>query len=348
MIRRFFIKLKSWEYWPLWVVYFSVVCYWLWLSIRARSLFYFTASNPGMLNGGLAGVSKMKILDSLPQTPEGFLASQQANASEIESRLKQKGLNYPVIAKPEVGERGFGVKVIRSFSDLEQYVQYIHMPFIIQEYIDLPLEAGVFYYRLPKEKSGVISSVVLKKMLKVKGNGKSTVKELIISCNRAFLQLPRLIKEGKVDLDYTPSPGEEIILNKIGNHCLGTTFLNGNHLINREMTNSFDQIAKKIPGFNYGRFDVRCSSETDLIKGRVKILELNGAMSEPAHIYQPGFSFFEGQRIIWNHWSIMFKISLQNHRLGHQYPSFLEGFSEIKRLRDFNRKHKKWKKRSDP
>lgn len=119
--------------------------------------------------------------------------------------------------------------------------------------------------------------------------------------------------------------GEQVVLNRIGNHCLGTCFLDAGHLINDRLNSSFDRLSKQVPGFYFGRYDLVCNSETDLTEGRVMVLELNGCGAEPAHIYHPGASFWKAVGVLIRHMRNLYEVSVQNHRRGVPYLSIQEG-----------------------
>ena len=173
----------------------------------------------------------------------------------------------------------------------------------MQDYVSAPLEFSVFYHRNPDSLKGTVTSVTSKKLLTVVGDGFSTIRELMFKNSRSFLQYNRLQNDKSLNPDYVLEKGQERVLVPYGNHVLGAMFLNYNHIIDEEMLNSFDKISKQIKGFNYGRFDLRCSSIDDLKKGiNISILELNGAGAEPAHIYDPGFSFYEAQKVLATHY----------------------------------------------
>jgi len=162
-------------------------------------------------------------------------------------------------------------------------------------------------------------------MLSVMGDGSSTLEELILDKPRAKLQL-EVLKESHADkINIIIQKGETVDLNLIGNHCLGTKFLSGEHLINNRLSQTFDTISKQINGFYFGRYDLRCASVEDLYRGKIKIMELNGCGAEPAHIYHPGFPLLKALRILTTHWKNMFSISVQNHKRGVPYLSFGEG-----------------------
>lgn len=333
------IRCRSWEYWPFEIVYLPVFIYWFWLSFKAKSPLFFTASNPGIENGGMLGESKFKILTKIPDhlVPKTLYFSTSATVEEVMKQMKKAGLTFPVICKPDIGERGWKVQKIENDKELKKYVDNAGTAFLVQEYINLPLEAGVFYYRNPREKNGIVSSIVLKEMLAVKGDGKSTLQELIQNSDRAKLQWS-LLKEKFADhLTRVLKEGEQMELVPIGNHCKGTKFLNGNRLINPQLIKSFDEISSKIDGFFYGRYDLRAQTIENLLQGRVKIMELNGAGAEPAHIYHPGASLREGWKVLLKHWYILFQISKENHALGTPYLSIKDGWTAYKQIKQLNK-----------
>jgi hypothetical protein len=332
----FLIRLRSWEYWPFAVVYAPVFVYWLWLSVRARSLFFFSAANPSIESGGLLGESKADILDKIDDEfkPKTLFVPKSLPANALLARLTEADFYYPIIAKPNAGERGWRVEKIARADELIAYLESSPVDFLVQEYVDEPLELGVFYYRMPGRQRGVISSVVQKEFLSVTGNGRDCLETLILSNDRARLQWEVLKMKYASDLERVPEPGETLTLVSIGNHCRGTKFLNANHLITPELTRLFDRIGQPITGFYFGRYDLRCRSEADLYAGRhLKIMELNGAGAEPAHIYQPGFSLWEGWRVLLHHWQILYAISRENHRRGVAYMTFGEARAIYRRVK---------------
>ena len=180
---------------------------------------------------------------------------------------------------------------------------------------------------------GTVSSVVLKGLLSATGDDKLCIRQLMMMNERAKLQINRLTEIGNIDLDYIPRKDEKIILEPIGNHNRGTAFLDGNYLINQQLIDVIDKISKNIDGFYYGRYDLRCKDEQALYNGDIKVLELNGSVSEPAHIYSPGFPLLEGYRILYRHWRILYKISSMNHKNGVPYMSFRTGLGALRKSR---------------
>ncbi len=333
------IKVRSWEYWPFEVVYAPIFAYWIWLSLKARSLFFFSASNPSIENGGMLGESKIKILDLIPSSikPATLYFHNDVAPDVVLSRLEKEKLNFPIICKPDIGERGWFVQKIKSAGDLAAYIHKCPVAFLVQEFLSEPIEMGVFYYRYPSQKEGKVTSIVIKEMLQVTGDGHSTLKELILRSDRAKLQWNTLKRQYNGQLSRVLDKGQRKELVSIGNHCLGTKFMNGNRLINDRLHRVFDRISTSIPGFYFGRFDLRVATIENLYEGNIKIMELNGAGSEPAHIYDPGFSFFKGLKVLFHHWKVLYEISVENHERGVPYLSFRQGRAEYAKVRALNK-----------
>lgn len=307
------MKFLHWEFWPLHLVYLPVFFYYLWLSLKARSLTFFTATNPGLENGGLFYFSKYKLLNQLDRNliPATLFFSADNTVDQVIQTLSIHDFSYPLVIKPDKLERGLGVKLLLKEDDLKQYLQMTSFDFVVQAYVDYSFEAGVFFVRHPDEKVGTIKSIVLKDFLTVTGNGEYTVAQLMQQCDRAAMQVDRL-KANEI-LKYKPSRGENLLVEPIGNHNRGTTFLDGNHLISVKLEKIFDKIAKQVNSFYYGRIDLKAPSLQHFLEGKnLKILEINGFNSEPAHIYQPRFSLWQAWKILFHHWHLIYKISLAN------------------------------------
>ncbi len=337
--RNFFIKLTRWEYWPFGIIQAPLFLYWIWYAIKERSLLYFTASNPGILTGGMMGESKFDVLSLVPNEvkPKTLLIKFPCTRAEVLNAITKNAITFPFIFKPDLGERGWMVQRINNNLEIGQYLAEIKFDFIIQELVDLPLEFGVYYVRFPSETNGFVNSITAKEFLSIEGDGNKTFQQLILKQDRAMLQWETLKKVYPDRLEEVIEAGRRIELVSIGNHCLGTKFLNGNHLITPKLTASFDKISKQVRGFYFGRYDLRCATLEDLENGNVKIVELNGCGAEPAHIYQPGSSLFEAISVLITHWKNMYRVSIENNKLGVPYLSLKDG-------REIYRKFKALKK----
>ena len=329
-----FKKIIRFEFWPFWVLYLPVLVYYLWLSIKARSLSFFTAANPGIYLGGFAGESKMGILSAIDKKylPHTLFVKAGTNSNDLYEQLLKSKLDFPLVFKPDIGERGDGVEKITDKLAVEDYLNRYQHDTIIQSFVDWPLEAGVLYYRMPDGSSTGITSVVIKSFLSVTGDGKSTLEQLIHRTERAQLRLNYLLDKFNNRLNEVLDNGELLMLEPIGNHCRGTTFLSGQQFINQQMVEQFDKIASSINGFYIGRFDVKITSIEDLYSGNhIKILELNGVTSEPGHIYDPNCTLREAYRALFGHYALLYKIGQQNNRLGFDNAPFGLIWKEIKK-----------------
>ncbi len=118
------MRVRYWEFWPMWAFYPPLALYILWQGLRRRSLTAFTAINPAMPLGGLLGESKSDILDDLAGIGEALPAWRRLPTGNREERiaaldrfLEDKNLDHPVVLKPDTGERGLGARdgdVLRS------------------------------------------------------------------------------------------------------------------------------------------------------------------------------------------------------------------------------------------
>lgn len=329
-------RLTNWEYWPFSLLYFPVFFYFGWLAIRARSIFFFTASNPSIDFGGMFGEKKSEIFDIIPD--KYIPATQLISKGEVDAALKEASqIGYPLIAKPNVGERGAWVSKISNEEELKKYINACPVDFLLQELVDFPVELGVFYVKYPGQ-NGKVTSIVRKDFLSVRGDGNSTIKQLLESQPRAMLTADLssdfLLNEG----ERVPEKNEEVLVEPIGNHCRGTMFLNDEHEIDESLNQAINQLADEIPDFYFGRFDIRCKSVNDLRQLKnFKILELNGAGSEPGHIYNPGFPLLRAYKDILWHLRVLADISILNHKKGIPYWSFKDGYRKWKDHKNHNR-----------
>jgi hypothetical protein len=322
-------KIWRWEFWPTWLFYLPVLPWIGWLMIRYRSLTVWTAANSGIPDGGVVGESKFDILANLHREwvvrsallpPAPVLrtgAKRDVRLEQFDEMLRTNDWAFPLILKPDVGQRGAGVKLARTMTDVAAYVKNQPGAIIVQTYHPGPFEAGIFYVRIPGEPSGHIFSVTDKKFPEVIGDGESTLEQLIWNHPRFRMQARTFLARHFQDADRMLARGESFRLAVAGNHCQGTLFLDGAHLITPELEKRVDNIARQFPGFFFGRFDVRYSDVEAFKAGRdLAIVELNGVTSESTNIYDPGRTLFAAYATLYRQWSLLFQIGDANRRLG--------------------------------
>ncbi|MGB5820805.1 MAG: D-alanine--D-alanine ligase [Saonia sp.] len=333
-IQSKFHKLLHWEYWPMEFIYYPIFPIWLYYAIKARSFFFFSAANPSIKNGGMAMESKKEIYDIIPPQyiPKTILIKKNTSLDLIVDAVGKAGIHFPMIAKPDIGLKAFAVDKIKNKAELQSYVQRISDDFLLQDLIPYTKEVGIFYVRRPGEKSGRITGIVSKEFLSVTGDGESSLIQLIKQNPRSYFQLSELIRKyGEDSLDRVLSKGEKFILVPYGSHTRGAKFIDESHKLNAKLLKTIDAICRQIPGFYFGRLDILYASIEELSEGKnFGIIEVNGAGSEPTHIYDPDHSLFFAWREIMKHWKLLYEVSTINYRKGHRYLSFKDGRAMIR------------------
>ena len=315
-------RLLRWEFWPMWLFYAPVGIWVLYLAARYRGFSTMTAANPGIPDGGTVGESKFDILSKLPADcviPSVLVAPGDVagRVSRLEAHIESAGWSFPVVMKPDVGQRGAGVKLARSLDDAESYFSHVDDSVIVQPYHAGPFEAGVFYYRMPGSIAGRIFSITDKRFPVIVGDGAATVEELIWAHPRYRLQADTFLARHVDGLDLVLGRGEQLVLGIAGNHCQGTLFLDGGHLITPALEQRIDAIARTFDGFFVGRFDIRYRDVEQFKAGTdLAIVELNGATAESTNIYDPHTTLVGAYRQLFRQWSIVFAIGAANRAAG--------------------------------
>jgi membrane protein DedA with SNARE-associated domain len=313
-------RLTRWEFWPMWVVYPPVLARIALLMIHYRGMNVFTAANPAIPGGGLIGESKFDILCGLSRAGERVARAALLPAGMSSERrllaarqfIDHAALSLPVVLKPDKGQRGSGVTIVRTPEALASTIRATTIDLILQEYAP-GQEFGVFYVRHPDSSRGRIISITEKRFPHVVGDGRSTLEELILADERAVCLNRLHCRVHQHRLGDVPTAGETVPLVEIGSHCRGALFLDALDLLTPEMEEAFDAVAKGLPGFCFGRFDVRTPSVEDFRRGRnFKIVELNGVTSEATHIYDPSNGLLSAYRVLFAQWRIAFEIGAAN------------------------------------
>jgi hypothetical protein len=318
-------RAMRWEFWPGWLFYFPVGVNYLWLALRHGSITLPTAANPGIASGGFVGESKIATLSDLQRTSPEFTAEayliDSAPSAERLVRLKQLRQQYdlqlPFILKPDMGQRGIGVKLIRSDAQAEAYLTTVPAPLVIQRYAAGPHEAGVFYYRYPDEPRGRIFAITEKIFPYITGDGRNTIEELVWRDPRARFVAEKYLSRLESRRMEVLCAGEKLKLVEAGNHAQGCIFQDGMRFCTPELEARIDEISQQLDGFFVGRYDIRYAAEADLRAGKnFQIIELNGATSEATSIYDARNSVFTAYRTLFRQWKMVFAIAAANRKRG--------------------------------
>lgn len=333
------LRLTHHEFWPVQLFLMPLVPWILWLSVRHGGLRVCSCANPGIANGGgMMGESKSDILGAIRESDAVLYArlieaggTPEERARTATDLIESDDLlgGYPVILKPESGERGYGVALVRGPGEVSRYFRRFETPVIVQRYDPGPCEFGVFWIRDVgsidgdgQTPCGEIFSVTRKAFPEVVGDGTRTLEQLILDHNRYRKQAGLFLRRHSQRLDWTPPAGERVVLGHAGNHAQGAIFSDGSDLATPELAARIDEITRSFRGigggaFDYGRMDLRCPSEEDFRAGRnLSIIELNGVFSESTNMYDPKRSLFWAYRVLFAQWERLYRIGAARKRQG--------------------------------
>jgi membrane protein DedA with SNARE-associated domain len=333
------------------ILYIPVTLNWFLLAIRYRSLTLPSVSNPMIETGGFMGESKSSVMDMVGEDQREWLADfvtyqrngespQDALISAV-SAMEGRGLGFPIVAKPDIGWNGYGVRLVEDSDNLHKYIGSFPQggKIMLQRPVNHDGEAGVFYVRTPGEPKGRLYSITLRYFPFVIGDGKMTLSELIHNDPRTKLRADFYLGGksnhlgfGKEDLMNIPKEGELIRLAFIGSLRVGGLYRDAGNLITPKLTERFDAIAKSMPEFYYGRFDIRFES-TDLLKeGKgFSIIEINGAGAEAIQAWDPDVSVLKLYKEFFKAQSLLFKVADLNRKRGYKPMSLISFLKAVKK-----------------
>lgn len=321
------------EFWPLWVMYFPVVVQWLLLALRYRSLTLPLIANPVISLSGMVGAAKSALLGAAGNYARQWIlpwivyevsersADEQVNA--VLSALQEADLSLPIVGKPDIGCRGVGVKLLHNEAEMRAYIADFPVQACIQfqQLSEWEAEAGVFYVRFPGEKQGSISSLTLKYMPFVVGDGSSTLQQLVSRDPRAGEVQHLYAERHRANWQRVLPEGEPYRLVFSASHCRGAVFRDGAQYIDSRLSEALDRIFDDIPGFHYGRLDIKFRDLDALMAGQdFSIIEINGASSESINIWDRNASLGAAFKTLLQQYQTLFKLGDANRRRGHSTP----------------------------
>lgn len=321
----------SWfEFWSPGRFYAPVIPAILWLSLRYGGLRHPLASNPGIEFGGLVGESKKQMLDAMAgEVDDAYLLphttlpisdpNPAARKDAALKAMKDAQLSFPLVAKPDKGCRGAGVQLLNDEEALKRYLSGFPSAetLILQHLAPGVGEAGVFYVRPPGSDKGHIFSLTLKYFPIVEGDGRHSLKSLMRACPR--VSRLRHLYEGRLHdgINQVVPEGQTVALCFSGSHAKGAIFRDGKDHITDALTQKIDRIARTIPGFHVGRFDVRFEDFAQFRRGEgFKIIEVNGCGAEATHIWDSRTTLRHAYATLYKQWRWLYRIGRANRRAG--------------------------------
>ena len=358
-------RIKGWlrrrmnhEYWSTLVYYIPVLWWGLMRVVTGKGLRALTAVNPGYAdNAGVRNESKHDINTRLGEEP-GVLPCVLVPAGDrLAARIERARAcvrddeslgGYPVICKPDRGERGRGVRLARTPDDIERYCRDYREDFVIQRYHPGPAEVGLVWVRHERSISGdtphagsigFIYAINTKGFPEIVGDGKLTIRKLILAHPRHRAQARVLLEHTCAIQHRVPQRGETVAIGVAGNHAQGAQFNDGAEVITDELTHAINSVAARLDaygGFDIGRFDLRCESLEQLARGEgFGIVELNGLTSEPTNMYDPAKSLLWAWGVLLGYWRHVARLADARITHGSGQPISNTEFRTL--LRDFVR-----------
>ncbi|MES2687353.1 MAG: hypothetical protein V4706_11055 [Pseudomonadota bacterium] len=318
---------------PKWLICVPLVLQWLWLSLRYGSATLPSAVNPAITAGGLVGETKLEYFRGMGALARAATARHCAlpparqSLAGVRTAMAQAGLVFPLVVKPDLGMCGFGVRLVSDEAALVAYLALfpLNQPLVLQEYLPQEGEAGIFYAREPGAAQGRIIGLALRYFPRVTGDGVSTLAQLIAADPRTHRGQGRPDHEAVPDPGRVPARGEVVRLATIGSTRVGGLYRDGAACITPALTAAVDAIARDMPEFYAGRFDVRFENLQQLAEGRsLRIMEINGAGSEAIQAWDPNIGLLAAFRIIFAKQRVLFAIGAANRRRGHKPVSLLK------------------------
>jgi hypothetical protein len=300
--------------------------------IKSGAVWFFTPSNPKLTFGGMEGEPKREMYDLLPLHlyPNTFNILPNESFEMVIEKLTTSGIIYPLIVKPEVGGQGILFRKIDDEAALKHYHSLMKFEYIVQEMVHYKMEVSVFHIKHPNEPKGIITGFLHKIPLHVVGDGKHTLKELILQHLKAAKRIEELLPKHVEKWDTTIPANEKYVLSYAANHNRGAHFIDLKDEIDDTLISVFDNLSNTINDFYYGRYDIMCNSVEELKQGKnFTILEYNGCGAEPNHFYDTGYSLGGAYKEILMHWSALYKICKYNRLQGVKPWSFIKGFKFI-------------------
>lgn len=328
-LQKIWFKLTNWESWHYHIKYIPIAPVWLWYCIKARSVWFFTASNPTITFGGFEGEGKQEIYDQLPENsfPVSIFIDHNERFENVKRAIADKEITYPLVVKPDIGAMGYLFRRLTNEAQLKKYHSFVNVNYIVQEWIDYPLELSIFYYRMPDKQKGTITGMLMKEPPEVTGDGKSTLSELLMNNSVLKLNYDAICARHHDKMNMVLPKDEKFILSHASNRSQGGRLINLNHEIDERICNIFDEISWYSKHFFYGRFDIKCASLQSLRRGECfSILEFNGSGAGIQHIYGNNLSLWRACVTIVKHWEKLYQISRYNKKIKNiSYWKFADG-----------------------
>lgn len=305
-----------------------ILAQWFWLALRYRSLTLPSAINPGIQSGGMVGEGKLEYFAAMGPLARAATApfaawrnEGPAGAAAALACLGAAGLAFPLIAKPDIGWCGYGVRLLRAAAELRDYLRRFPLgeTIVFQQFLPQEGEAGLTYVRHPDAARGEVTAILLRHFPRVVGDGERSVAALAAADPRLRRLGRDRLSEPCCDPRRVPAAGEIVRLATIGSTRVGGLYEDASDLVTPALSAAIDRLARDMGAFHLGRFDVRYDSLAALRRGEgFRIIEVNGAGSEAVQAWDPRYSLRQGYAMVFAKQRLIFRLGAVLRGRGHR------------------------------
>ena len=274
------------EYWPRLILSAPVFAQFLFLSLIYRSFSLWTLANRAFgETGGMPAGSKFDIYKKfLGENSAAVKTIRVPAEKDLDARLvatlsamSEAGIAFPCVFKPEIGDGGIGVCIVRSNAHLKNWLEANIDDAIAQEFVG-GNEYEVIWSRRPGRREGRIQSVVQKDFVCVKGDGERKLDELIWAHDKGVSNGLLFSKLNFRKADRVLKAGEIFPLAPLGTRIKGARFFSRPELRAGTLANVIDEIADACGDVHFVCLDIRAASDDALLAGNgIRITGVKGA-----------------------------------------------------------------------
>lgn len=303
--RRHVMMRRQWtrhEFWPHFILAAPLTAHYLWQAVIHRSFTLFTLANRGLgADGGLPAGSKFEHYTRLLSgkkdalsaavsvktvfVPADQKAALDARLERVLSLMRENGIAFPCVMKPDIGDGGVGVCVVLSREHLRNWLEVNADDAVLQEYVG-GNEYEVVWSRRPGRASGRIQTVVQKDFVSVKGDGERKLEDLIWADDKAVSNGKLFSKLNFRAAGKVLAAGETYALAPIGSRIRGANFVSRPELRAGTLADAIDRLADACGDVHYLVLDVRAEDDAALAAGtRIRITGVKGTGASAGTLY---------------------------------------------------------------
>ena len=324
------------EFWPTWLIYLPVAFLWLGLAVRYRSLTLPLLANPRLTMAGMVAMPKSELMSQAEGACKAVIlpwiayrVSGEPMDMQVQAFLelaRAQAIEMPFVCKPDIGCRGVGVKLIRTREQLYQTLSAYPAGASVlgQKLSSWQPEVGIFYVRDPQSGEVQLSSMTFKNAPQVKGNGVSTLAQLVAADPRTDKLKYLYYRRHQNDWRRVLAPDETLSLIFSASHNSGAEFLDARRYVTPQLTQAIERIMAGLPEFYYGRLDVKFPDLPSLMAGeQLEIVEINAANSESIHIWDKNARLLDAIKTLLWQFCTLFRMGQYQRERGHKPPGLL-------------------------